>query len=147
MEPLLSVLLFIGTFAMSQQNQVDNQTETKSVQGVSTTSLPTLTSSPALSPTSTSKPVVKKVFVSLTPTPQKRELGAWYWRQELGRAQRWLGADKDGKDIWTDSGDPTPTPTPKPQQHSSGSTSSVQVSQEVYGTSRMSTVSTVTRVK
>lgn len=142
MEPLFSVLLFIGTFVMSQLNKVDNQTEIRSVQGVSTTSLPTSTPSPSSSPTPT-QPIVKKIVMPLLPTPQKREVGAWYWREELGRAQRWLGLDKDGKDIWTDSGDPTPTPTPQPQQQrshvSSPTTSTVQSSQESYGTSSMGT--------
>lgn len=132
MEPIFSVLLFLGTFAMSQLHATDTKPVSESVQGASTTPVPTSTPSPSPSPTPI-QVVVKKV-VQLSPTPQKREIGAWYWRQDLARSQRWLGTDKDGKDIWTDSGDPTPTPTPKPAEHrgSYGSSFSTQVSVQSY---------------
>ena len=60
---------------------------------------PTNTPSPTttITPTPTRKPAIKK----RTPTI-KKEQGGWYWRPELGRAQRWLGTDSQGKDIWSD---------------------------------------------
>ncbi len=84
-----------------------------SVKGVSTSAIPMPTVAQSLPPTSTPipTPTNKPISVKAQVTPQAKQFGGWYWRSELGRAQRWLGTGAQGKDIWTDTGDPTPTPT------------------------------------
>lgn len=37
------------------------------------------------------------------PTNQKFQYGGWYWQPTLNKAQVWLGKDKEGKNIWSDS--------------------------------------------
>lgn len=32
----------------------------------------------------------------------KKEYGGWYWNKGLGKAQRWMGTDSNGQDIWSD---------------------------------------------
>jgi ABC-type dipeptide/oligopeptide/nickel transport system permease subunit len=53
-------------------------------------------------PTRSSQPTPTPGTKSHTP-PVEKEYGGWYWQPALERAQRWLGTDSQGQDIWTDS--------------------------------------------
>ena len=105
----LAMLLLIGA---SYGYFAFNATK-PSVKGVSTSavSMPTVTQSPAPTSTPIPTPTNKPISVKAQPTAKTKQYGDWYWQSELGRAQRWLGTDAQGKDIWSDTGDPTPTPT------------------------------------
>lgn len=50
----------------------------------------TPTRTPDASPSARQKPAIAKAY------------GGWYWRPQLGKAQRWMGTDAAGNDIWQD---------------------------------------------
>lgn len=98
------ILIFLYSFLalpiaiiINQSVMSHSQTD-KSIKGVQTNILPTSTfvSDTVLPVSSTKSGSIKsKIQVS------QKQYGAWYWREELGRFQRWLGIDNMGKDIWT----------------------------------------------
>lgn len=92
-----------------------NELSKPSVKGVSTIISPTSTPNPTsfLTPAATATPTDKPLSKKSQPTAVK-EYGGWYWREDLNRAQVWIGTDSAGKDIWKDDF-PTPTPTPTPK--------------------------------
>lgn len=109
-----SVGLILITGGYATLSYRESKTAVKGVQtNISTT--PTLLPSPTPTPSPTSIPTPTRI----QETPQTKQYGGWYWRPELNRAQRWLGTDSQGNDMWSDTGDPPPTPTAEPQKSTS----------------------------
>ncbi len=108
-----------------------------SVKGAQTSVSPTstFTPSPTHLPTLTPTPTNKPISVKAQPTPQAKQYGGWYWRSELSHTQRWLGTDAQGKDIWSDTGEPTPTPTKSNPSSTNNSQNSNAGNQSGFGVS------------
>ncbi len=81
------------------------KTEVKGVQPTTTVAhaLPIISPTDAPRPTTTLTPApTKKPALKTGTATIKKEYGGWYWRPELERAQRWVGTDSQGNDIWSD---------------------------------------------
>ncbi|MBI4080424.1 MAG: hypothetical protein HY430_01485 [Candidatus Levybacteria bacterium] len=104
---ILFCLLISSVVAVISYNFFLHKSSKTSVKGAQTSvsPTPTFTPSPTRSPTLTPTPTNKPISVRAQPTSQAKQSGGWYWRSEIGRAQRWLGTDAQGKDIWSDTGD------------------------------------------
>lgn len=94
----------------------------KEVKGLQTTQ----TSSTTDSTTPIVTPSPSPLPLSLVVTSTERQFGGWYWNYNLGKAQRWMGKDVQGGDIWSDTGDtPMPTPTPTPPNSNQSKTTTI----------------------
>lgn len=59
-----------------------------------------------------------------TPTKEKRQIGGWYWNDELGKAQHYIGTDAYGKELWEDHVSAPSQNSPNSSNNNSGSNSS-----------------------
>lgn len=102
--PLVSIFLVSSgiQYGISLVNQ-----EQPEVKGVTVNNI-VATLTPTPSPLITKQPQVNNLVV----TQEQKQYGGWYWREELGRAERWMGKDSEGKDLWAIGYEPTATPTP-----------------------------------
>jgi hypothetical protein len=104
-EPIGHVSLLVATVAILTANSVAQLLTAPVV-----TAEPIQVQPVVDTPTVTTEPQeVEGMIASPSATPKRRprptptkEPGGWYWQKELGRAQRWIGTDAEGKDIWSD---------------------------------------------
>lgn len=116
-------LFFIFVIVLIFLSKLDAQPIKKepSVRGVQTKVVISPTNTPT--PTPTEKPVSKNV----QPSELKKQYGGWYWQPQLGKAERWMGTDSSGKDVWIDEKEKIETAQSNPP--ASSSTNNPQSSQ------------------
>lgn len=97
------IFLFLSAliFSISNLPADGNQQEAKEVKGAETSNIKVITPNPTVSTAMTPTPTISKK-TKIIPSSSAKQLGGWYWREDLGRSERWMGTDSQGKDIWTD---------------------------------------------